>query len=123
MVKVNKIRGFGLLDMMVSMTVITAVTAVSLNQFEPYINEARDASLLSDLRNLALAQEISYLLDGKYIECRDNCSVGSFVTNSPDNILESKITYDGRLAITASNTKTGSRYEYFRGSIRKVSSH
>lgn len=120
--KIEKNRGFSLLDMMVSMTVLTGVTAISLNQFQPYINEARDASLVSDLRNLAIAQEISYVLDGNYIECRDNCSVGSFVTNSPDNILESKITYDGRLAIMASNTKTGSRYEYFRGSIRKVSS-
>lgn len=120
MSKFIRVRGFGLLDKMVSMSVLSAVTAISLNQFQPYINEARDASLKSDLRNLALAQEISYVLDGEYVECDAHCTVGSFVNSSPDNILSSQITEDGRLKITASNTITGSRYEYFGGIISKA---
>ena len=64
-------RGFTLLELLVTVTVIGILAAIAIMQFSLYRQRSFDASASSDLRNAAAAQESLFATNGAYVNCRN----------------------------------------------------
>lgn len=62
-------RGFTLIELLVVVTIIGLLAAIAIPQFAVYRQRAYDATSLSDLRNVANAEEAYYALRGDYVSC------------------------------------------------------
>ena len=89
-------RGFSLIELLVTLAIVSVLTAIAVPQFQEYRKQAYDARARSDLRNVAIAQEAYFVGAEHYL----SCSNGS-CTNLPGIPALSK---GVTLAITATTT-------------------
>ncbi len=62
-------QGFTLLELMVVLTIVAILSAVAAPQYSQYRARAFDSRAISDLRNLAIAQEVYFLDNQEYLSC------------------------------------------------------
>ena len=62
-------RGFTLLELLVTLTIIAALSAIAIPQYNHYRKKVFDLRAQSDLRNGALAEESYFLDNEKYLSC------------------------------------------------------
>ena len=68
-------KGFTLLELMVVMAIVLILTAVAVPQYKDMKARAFDARALSDLRNVAISEEVYYLDSEQYLSCsNDTCA-------------------------------------------------
>ena len=65
----NSNAGFTLLEILIVLTIVSILTAVALPQYNDYKKQAFDARALSDLRNVAIAEEAYFMQSEKYLAC------------------------------------------------------
>ena len=61
--------GFTLLEILITLTIVSILTAVALPQYNDYKKQAFDARALSDLRNVAISEEAYFMQSEKYLSC------------------------------------------------------
>lgn len=67
--------GFTLLELLVVVTIIGVLSAITVPQFNDYRRRAFDARALSDLRNVAIAEEAYFMDEEEYLSCvNDECA-------------------------------------------------
>jgi len=64
-------RGFTLIELLTSMAIISILVALALPQYSAYRKKAFDLRALSDLRNVATAEEAYFLDNEKYQSCKN----------------------------------------------------
>ncbi|MCO6429244.1 MAG: prepilin-type N-terminal cleavage/methylation domain-containing protein [Deltaproteobacteria bacterium] len=62
-------RGFTLLELLVVMAIVVILTGIAVPQFSAYRQRAFDLRALSDLRNLAAAEEVYFMDSESYLTC------------------------------------------------------
>lgn len=67
----NSIAGFTLLELLVVMAIIAILAAIAVPKFSDYRKRAFDTRALSDLRNVAAAQELYFIENETYSSCQD----------------------------------------------------
>lgn len=73
--KTETIRGFTLLEILITLTIVSILTAVALPQYNDYKKQAFDSRALSDLRNVAISEEAYFMQNEKYLACKgSDCS-------------------------------------------------
>lgn len=64
-------QGFSLLELLVVLTITAALAAVAIPQYSTFRARAFDTRALSDLRNVAIAEEANFIDSEKYLTCKD----------------------------------------------------
>ena len=67
----RKNYGFTLIELLVTMTIIGVLASVAIPQYTSYKQRAFDSLALSDLRNVALAEEAYFTDEDRYLSCED----------------------------------------------------
>jgi len=68
-------KGFTLLELLVVLTIISILTAISIPQYNAYKQRAFDSRALSDLHNVAIAEEAYFIDKEVYLACQnDSCT-------------------------------------------------
>ena len=71
----NTEAGFTLIELLVVMTIVAVLTAVAVPEYQAYRARSFDIRALSDLRNVAIAEEAYFLDTERYLSCTgDICS-------------------------------------------------
>lgn len=71
----KSIHGFTLLELLVVLTIIGILSAITVPQYNAYKRRGFDARALSDLRNVAIAEEAHFMDEEEYLSCVDDeCS-------------------------------------------------
>ena len=71
----NNIYGFTLLELLVVMAIIAILASIAVPKFSDYRKRAFDTRALSDLRNVAAAEELYFLNHETYFACNtDTCA-------------------------------------------------
>ena len=74
--KTLSIRGFTLLEILITLTIVSILTAVALPQYNDYKKQAFDTRSLSDIRNVAISEEAYFMQTEKYLACKGSeCSI------------------------------------------------
>ena len=68
-------RGFTLLELLVTLTIVSIITAIAVPQYREYRQKGFDARASSDLRNVAIAQEAHFLEHEEYLTCSNESCV------------------------------------------------
>jgi prepilin-type N-terminal cleavage/methylation domain-containing protein len=61
--------GFTLLEVLITLTIVSVLTAIALPQYNDYKRQAFDMRALSDLRNVAISEEAYFMQTERYISC------------------------------------------------------
>ena len=67
-----KTNGFTLLELLVTLTIVSIITAIAIPQYQEYRRRGFDVRASSDLRNIAIAQEAHFLEHEHYLSCQDD---------------------------------------------------
>jgi prepilin-type N-terminal cleavage/methylation domain-containing protein len=67
----NTARGFTLLELLATMTIISILTMIAIPGFHEYRARGYDTTARLDLRNVALAEEAYYYDADRYLSCQD----------------------------------------------------
>lgn len=81
---------FTLIELMITMTIVAILSAVAIPQFNDYRARGFDVRALSDLRNVAIAEEAYFLDEEEYLSCtNDSCgALPGIATISPGVTIE-----------------------------------
>jgi prepilin-type N-terminal cleavage/methylation domain-containing protein len=63
-------KGFTLLELLISLTIVSILSAVAVPQYQAYRSRAYDVRALSDLRAIALAEEAYFFDTESYLNCQ-----------------------------------------------------
>lgn len=64
--------GFTLLELLVTLGIISVLSAIAIPRYNDYRKKAYDMRAQVDLRNVALAEEAFYLDNEAYLDCQDS---------------------------------------------------
>lgn len=64
-------RGFSLLELLIAISIMSVLTAIALPQYLQYKRQAYDSRAVSDLRNVAIAEEAYYMTAERYLACQN----------------------------------------------------
>lgn len=67
----KRMHGFSLLEMLIVLVIMGILASIALPHYSQYKKNAYDTMALSDLRNVALAEEAYFLDAEKYLDCKD----------------------------------------------------
>ena len=65
----NKSKGFTIIELIVVIAIIAILAAIVLVNVTSYINKANDASIKSDMANMATGMAVCYASTGTYTGC------------------------------------------------------
>ncbi|NBW39594.1 prepilin-type N-terminal cleavage/methylation domain-containing protein [bacterium] len=65
----SRTSGFTLLELMITMTIVAILSAIAVPQFNDYRARGFDLRAMSDLRNVAIAEEVYFLDEEQYLSC------------------------------------------------------
>ncbi|MCB0353724.1 MAG: type II secretion system protein [Bdellovibrionales bacterium] len=66
------VSGFTLLELLITLAIISIISAIALPQYAEYKARAFDLRALNDLRTVAMAEEMYFLDAERYLECQNN---------------------------------------------------
>ena len=102
---------FTLIELLVVMTIIGILTAIAVPEYQSYRARSFDLRALSDLRNVAIAEEAYFLDSEQYLSCE-----GLSCSNLPGIVALSQ---GVSLQITATDTNFTGRASHRQGSGRE----
>lgn len=62
-------QGFSLIELLVTLAIVSVLTAIAVPQFQDYRKQGYDARAQADLRNVAIAQEAYFISSERYLTC------------------------------------------------------
>ncbi len=65
-------NGFTLLELLITMGIIMILASIAVPAYKDYRKKAFDIRALSDLKNIATAEELYFLDNEKYFACQEN---------------------------------------------------
>ena len=68
----NKSKGFTIIELIVVIAIIAILAAIVLVNVTSYINKAKDASIKSDMANIAMGMAACFANNGNYTGCITN---------------------------------------------------
>jgi len=99
-------EAFTLLELLVTLTLISILTAIAIPQYKSYRQRAFDVRALSDLRSVALAEEAYYFDNEKYLPCSGaGCTELPGIARISLGTEISVQVAEDEFSITASNSK------------------
>lgn len=106
--------GFTLIELMVVMAIIAVLASIALPRFSDYRKRAFDTRALSDLRNIAAAEEVYFLDSESYMPCNnDGCSKLPGITRlSNGTSITVQVDQDSFFAESQNSKGTGKRYTW-----------
>lgn len=110
----NSESGFTLLELLISMAIVGILTSIAVPEYQQYRARAFDLRAQSDLRNVALAEEVYFLDFESYSSCSDDvCAELPGIARLSDGVQLSITATTTGFVGTASHRKgTGKQYEW-----------
>lgn len=71
MKKYNKINAFTLIELLVVITIVGILSSITIPQFNSYKESAYDLEAQVDLKNIATAEEVYFVLNEEYLSCKN----------------------------------------------------
>jgi prepilin-type N-terminal cleavage/methylation domain-containing protein len=105
-------KGFTLLELLVVLAIVGALSAIAVPQYAEYKAQAYDFQALADLRSVSIAEEAYFIGSESYLPCeQDECeSLPGIARLSKGVTLEVQATTTGFVG-TASHTRgSGKRF-------------
>ncbi|MEZ4754896.1 MAG: prepilin-type N-terminal cleavage/methylation domain-containing protein [Bdellovibrionota bacterium] len=105
-------KGFTLLELLITMVIIGILSAVAIPQYSEYKQRAYDSSAKTELRNVAIAEEVYFIDAEAYFACSDrDCESLPGITRLSKGVNISIETEDFSFTGTASHDAgTGSEF-------------
>ncbi len=101
-------KAFTLIEVLVTLTIVSILTAIALPQYNAYKRQAFDMRALSDLRSVAIAEEAYFMQTEKYISCdTSDCSVLPGITRISKGVT---------VSVTASDEGFNAQAHHSQGS-------
>ena len=111
-------NGFTLIELMVVMTIIGILTAIAVPEYQAYRARSFDMRALSDLRNVAIAEEAYFLDSEQYLSCvNGECSLLPGITQLSQGVALQIVATDTDFTGTATHSQ-GSGKEFQWDSLR-----
>lgn len=107
-------QAFTLIELLVSMAIVSILTAVAVPQYQQYRARSFDLRALSDLRNVAIAEEAYFMEFEKYLACKDSActSLAGVVSLSKGTTLEVSIRDDAFAGVAQNALGTGRSFRW-----------
>lgn len=104
-------KGFSFLELLVSMTVLGALSGISMSVFSAYQSDAYNALALTHLKNIVAGEEAFYSSADTYLECENEDCLASLrgVTNTP-GVKVHVLADEERFTIASCNSKGNLMY-------------
>lgn len=108
----NAARGFTLLELLVSLSIIGIISAIAIPEYRAYQQRAFDIRALGDIRTVALAEEAYYMSNERYLACQNaSCAELPGVSTLSRGVRLSVTTDGDTFAADATHEKgTGKHY-------------
>ncbi|MBL1351740.1 MAG: prepilin-type N-terminal cleavage/methylation domain-containing protein [Zetaproteobacteria bacterium] len=84
-------RGFTLIELMVVVAIVGILAAIAIPQFSAYRSKAFNSSAISDLRNIATAEEAYYVDQQTYVNLPAIVGFSASLANLPGTRLSKNI--------------------------------
>ena len=97
----NKVNGFTLIELMVTVAIIAILAALALPSYERYISKSNRVDATTEIMKLAAAQEKYYLQNNSYAT---EAQLANFITGG--STLETQSGYYG-VAVSSANYQQG----------------
>lgn len=111
-INLHSSKGFTLLELLVVMAIISILASISIPRFNDYRRRAFDTRALSDLRNVASAEEAYFLDNESYLSCQNNqCAELPGINNISKGVIINVSAEETAFTASASHEK-GSGKEY-----------
>ena len=106
--------GFTLLELLVSMAIVSILTAIAVPQYQQYRRTSFDMRAQADLRNVAIAEEAYFLESESYLSCRnEECDALPGIATLSEGTLLEIAAEDGSFTGSANHPKgTGKAYSW-----------
>ena len=87
--KINRNKGFTLIELMIVIAIIGILAAIAIPQFQAYRNRAFNAAAQADIHNIGITQEAYYIDNGRY------CSSVTKLTGMQPGYMQSENVWAG----------------------------
>jgi len=87
----ERLRGFTLIELMIVVAIIGILAAISIPQFLSYQTKAFNSTALSDLRNIATAEEAYYVDQQTYVNLPAIVGFSASLANLPGTRLSKNV--------------------------------
>lgn len=109
---IGRDKAFTLLELLVVMAIIGILASISIPKFSEYRRRAFDTRALSDLRNIATAEEAYFMDQEKYLSCSDqSCTQLPGISGISKGVLV-KVTANVDTFIAEAHHKSGTGNVY-----------
>ena len=98
--KINKNKGFTLIELMIVIAIIGILAAIAIPQFNAYRSRAFNAAAQADIHNICITQEAYYIDNLEY------CSTISVLTGMQPGYMQSENVWAGTQGSVLSYTVT-----------------
>ena len=119
-------HGFTLLELLVSLTIVSIISALAIPQYREFKARAFDTRAQNDLRIVALAEEVYFLDNERYLSCENRgCEGLPGITKLSDGVTVSVNASESEFTARASHPKgSGANFTWLsaEGGLRSGSS-
>ncbi len=115
MKNISNCKGFTLLELLITMSIILILSSVAIPAYKDYRKKAFDVRALSDLKNITTAQELYYMDNEAYLECRDDSCLNLPGIQTISKGVTVNVTLDGDSYIAKAKHESSDKEFIFDG--------
>ena len=106
-------KGFTLLELLITMCIIMILASIAVPSYKDYKKKAYDVRALTDLKNIATAQELYYIDNEKYLACKNSaCTSLPSIKNISQGVSVTVTAKKDSFSITSKHELGGKEYTF-----------